>query len=49
MRVTDNSGGLNLRASTNLWNSEIYLQVDYTFVNLQGRLILKYILGDNGN
>ena len=37
-----------LRASTNLWNSEIYLQVDYiNFVNLQCRLI--YILGDNGS
>ena len=49
MGVTDNSGGLHFKGIyTNLWNSEIYLQVDYiNFVNLQCRLI--YILGDNGN
>ena len=50
MGVTENSGGLNFKG--------IYLFVEFwnlsagwlhLFVNLQGRLILKYTLGDNGN
>ena len=48
MGVNDNSGGLNFKG--------IYWFVEFKsicrwlhFVNLQCRLILKYILGDNGN